>query len=104
MSCSALQQDCRKGYVDPALIQYAVRLASATRQPERYGANGISRYIAFGASPRGSIHLIEGARALAFLRGRNYVLPEDVADLAPGRAAPSPRAHLRGARGRQDAR
>jgi MoxR-like ATPase len=80
---SALQQECRNGYVDPALIQYAVRLASATRQPERYGAGELSRYIAFGASPRGSIHLIEGARALAFLRGRDYVLPEDVADLAP---------------------
>jgi MoxR-like ATPase len=80
---SALQQDCRKGYVDPALIQYAVRLASATRFPDRYGASGLSRYIAFGASPRGSIHLIEGARALAYLRGRDYVLPEDVADLAP---------------------
>jgi MoxR-like ATPase len=80
---SALQQDCRNGYVDPSLIQYAVRLASATRQPERYGAGGLSRYIAFGASPRGSIHLIEGARALAYLRGRDYVLPEDVADLAP---------------------
>jgi len=80
---STLQQDCRKGYVDPSIIQYAVRLASATRHPERYGANGLSRYIGFGASPRGSIHLVEGARALAFLRGRNYVLPEDVADLAP---------------------
>ncbi|HEV3240044.1 MAG TPA: MoxR family ATPase [Casimicrobiaceae bacterium] len=80
---SALQQDCRSGYVDPSLIQYAVRLASATRHPERYGASGLSRYIAFGASPRGSIHLIEGARALAYLRGRDYVLPEDVADLAP---------------------
>ena len=78
-----MQQECRDGYVDPALIQYAVRLASATRQPERYGAGELSRYIAFGASPRGSIHLIEGARALAFLRGRDYVLPEDVGDLAP---------------------
>src|ERR1700694_3883895 len=80
---SALQQDCRKGYIDPALIQYAVRLAAATRQPERFGAKGLSRYISFGASPRGSIHLIEAARALAFLRGRDYLLPEDVADLAP---------------------
>jgi MoxR-like ATPase len=80
---SALQQECRNGYVDPALIQYAVRLASATRYPERYGAKELARYISFGASPRGSIHLIEGARALAYLRGRNYALPEDVADLAP---------------------
>jgi MoxR-like ATPase len=79
----ALQRECRKGYVDPALIQYAVRLAAATRHPERCGAASLSKYISFGASPRGSIHLIEGARALAFLRGRDYVLPEDVTDLAP---------------------
>jgi len=80
---SALQRDCRAGYVDPSLIQYAVRLASATRDPERYGVADLAKYISFGASPRASIHLIEGARALAFLRGRDYALPEDVTDLAP---------------------
>src|SRR6266567_4206310 len=79
---AALQRQSRQGYVDPSLVQYAVRLASATRHPDRYGASGLSKYIAFGASPRGSIHLIESARALAFLRGRTYVLPEDVTDLA----------------------
>ena len=80
---SALQRDCRAGYVDPSLIQYAVRLASATRDPERYGVAELAKYISFGASPRASIHLIEAARALAFLRGRDYALPEDVTDLAP---------------------
>jgi MoxR-like ATPase len=80
---SALQQECRTGYIDPALIQYAVRLASATRNPERYGMRDLGRFIAFGASPRASIHLIEAARALAYLRGRDYLLPEDVTDLAP---------------------
>jgi MoxR-like ATPase len=80
---SALQSQCRAGYVDPALIQYAVRLASATRHPARYGVPDLAKYISFGASPRASIHLIEAARALAFLRGREYVLPEDVTDLAP---------------------
>jgi MoxR-like ATPase len=79
---AALQRECRKGFIDSALIQYAVRLASATRNPERYGARGLAKYISFGASPRASIHLIEAARALAFLRGRDYVLPEDVTDLA----------------------
>jgi MoxR-like ATPase len=79
---SALQRECRSGYVDPALIQYAVRLATATRQPERFGIKDLSRFIAFGASPRASIHLIEAARALAYLRGRDYLLPEDVTDLA----------------------
>jgi MoxR-like ATPase len=80
---SALQKQCRKAYVDPSLIQYAVRLAGATRDPERYDIPDLARYLSYGASPRASIHLIEGARALAFLRGRDYVLPEDVTDMAP---------------------
>ena len=80
---SALQNECRSVYVDPALKQYAVRLASATRDPDRYGVAGLAKYVSFGASPRASINLIEGARALAFLRGRTYVLPEDVRDLVP---------------------
>jgi MoxR-like ATPase len=78
----ALQHKCRSGYVDPSLIQYAVRLASATRDPDRFGIPNLSRYLSYGASPRASIHLIEAARALAYLRGRDYVLPEDVIDLA----------------------
>jgi MoxR-like ATPase len=80
---TALQRECRNGYVDPALIRYAVQLTAATRDPERYGIADLSKYITFGASPRASIHLIEGARALGFLRGRDYVLPEDVIDLVP---------------------
>ena len=80
---SALQRECRSIYVDPALKQYAVRLASATRDPDRYGVTGLAKYVSFGASPRASINLIEGARSLAFLRGRTYVLPEDVRDLVP---------------------
>ena len=80
---SALQHECRTGFVDPSLTQYAVRLANATRDPERFGIKDLAKYLSFGASPRASIHLIEGARALAFLRGRDYVLPEDVTDMAP---------------------
>src|SRR5688572_14818298 len=80
---AALQNECRKVYVDPMLVQYAVKLVSATRRCERYGLRDLARYITFGASPRATICLIEGARALAFLRGRDYVLPEDVADLVP---------------------
>jgi len=79
----ALQRTCRSGYVDPALIQYAVRLASATRDPARQGMDELAVYLSYGASPRACIHLIEAARALAFLRGRTYVLPEDVIDLVP---------------------
>jgi MoxR-like ATPase len=80
---NALQRECQNGYVDPSLMQYAVRLAAVTRDPDRFGVTDVSRYVSFGASPRASIHLIEGARALAFLRGRTYVLPEDVTDLVP---------------------
>jgi MoxR-like ATPase len=78
-----LQRECRRSYVDPALIQYAVRLAGATRDPERHGIADLAHYITYGASPRGSIHLIEAARALAYLRGRDYLLPQDVTDVAP---------------------
>jgi MoxR-like ATPase len=80
---SALQKECRSGYVDPSLMQYAVRLVAATREPARYGLPDLARFLTFGASPRASIHLVEGARALAFLRGRSYALPQDVADLVP---------------------
>jgi MoxR-like ATPase len=80
---SALQRECRTAYVDPSLVQYAVRLAAATRHPDRYGIADLAKYVSFGASPRASIHLVECARALAYLRGRHYVLPEDVTDLAP---------------------
>ena len=80
---ASLQGECRKVYVDPALVQYAVKLVSATRRCERYGLRDLARYITFGASPRATIGLIEGARALAFLRGRQYVLSQDVADIVP---------------------
>jgi MoxR-like ATPase len=78
-----LQDACRKVYVDPTLIQYAVKLVAATREPERFGLKDMARFVTFGASPRATIGLIEGARALAFLRGRQYALPQDVVDLVP---------------------
>jgi MoxR-like ATPase len=78
-----LQQECREVFVDPALVRYAVQLVSATRRPGRYGLAEIGKYLNFGASPRATISLVEGARALAMLRGRRYVLPEDMIDLAP---------------------
>ena len=76
-----LQHECRQIYVDPSLIQYAVKLVGATRTPARHGLGDLAKYISFGASPRATIALIEGVRALAMLRGRNYALPEDVLDL-----------------------
>ena len=76
-----LQQEVGKVYVDPSLMQYAVRLATATRDAEKFGIPEIAKYIMYGASPRASINLIIGARSLAFLRGRGYVLPQDVTDI-----------------------
>ena len=78
-----LQRLSRAGFVDPVLMQYAVKLVSATRDPSRCGLADIARYITFGASPRASINLVEAARALAFLRGRGYVFPQDMIDIAP---------------------
>ena len=69
-------------YVDPALISYAVELATATRTPASYGLVELSDYIAFGASPRGPIAVVQAARALALLRGRDYVVVEDIHALA----------------------
>lgn len=80
---AALQAECRRVYVDPALVQYAVRLVSATRTPEKHDLKELSGLLTYGASPRATINLTEGARALAMLRGRTYALPEDMTDLVP---------------------
>jgi MoxR-like ATPase len=79
---SALQARVEQVYVDPALIEYSVRLANATRRPQEVGLAKLARYVTFGASPRASINLILAARALAFIRGRDYTLPQDLLDLA----------------------
>lgn len=76
-----LRRQVEKVYVDPALIEYAVRLANATREPKKFGLPDIARFIMYGASPRASINLIITARALAFIRGREYVVPQDVVDM-----------------------
>lgn len=70
-------------YVDPALIEYAIRMVTASRKPKDFGLPELEPYILFGASPRASINLILTARALAFVRGRSYVLPQDILDMAP---------------------
>src|SRR5829696_7696711 len=77
-----LQKQADRVYVDPALMEYAVRMVNATRQPEEVGLKDLKRYIMFGASPRASINLILAGRALAFVRGRGYALPQDVLDVA----------------------
>jgi MoxR-like ATPase len=78
----ALQRAVFDIYVDPALVSYAVALATATREPETYGLGDIAPYIAYGASPRGPISVVQASRALALIRGREYALAEDVQALA----------------------
>jgi MoxR-like ATPase len=69
-------------YVDPAVVDYAVRLVAATRSPGGVGQGELERYVTYGASPRATIALVLGGRALAFLRGRDYVLPADIDEIA----------------------
>jgi len=80
---AALQQQARRVYVDPALVQYAARLVTATRAPADVDLPELAPMLSYGASPRATIALIEGARALALMRGRSYALPEDMSDLVP---------------------
>jgi MoxR-like ATPase len=69
-------------YVDRTIVDYAVALTAATRDADQVGLPKVKPFIAYGASPRGSINLIHAARALAVIRGRRYVLPSDVTELA----------------------
>jgi MoxR-like ATPase len=78
-----LQQLVDGIYVDPQVVAYAATLVAATRRPAAYGLAELSRAIQFGASPRASINLVAGARALAFVRGRRYALATDIEHLAP---------------------
>ncbi|MER7277303.1 MoxR family ATPase [Dactylosporangium sp. NPDC000244] len=78
-----MQRQVDEVYVDPSLIEYSVRLTNATRNPADVGLGDLTRYVTFGASPRASINLVLAARALAFIRGRDYVVPEDLHELAP---------------------
>ena len=78
----AFQRITSSIYVDRSLIEYAVRLTSATRRPGDYGLSELVPYVAFGASPRGAIGLVHAGRAMALIRGRNYVLPQDLQAIA----------------------
>lgn len=77
-----LQKRVDQVFVDPALIEFAVRLVTASRKPKEVGLPELERYILFGASPRASINLVLTSRSLAFVRGRDYVLPQDMLDMA----------------------
>ena len=77
-SLQGLQEEARAVYVDPALISWTVDVATATRRPRDHGLGEIADYVSFGASPRGPISLVSAGRALALIRGRDYVVPADL--------------------------
>ena len=80
-SLKGLQQAVQSVYVDPSLVAYAVSLAEATRNPAMVGLADLSAYVEYGASPRGPIALVQSARALALIHGRDYVLGTDIRSL-----------------------
>jgi MoxR-like ATPase len=79
----ALQARARNVFVHHALAEYVVRLVLATRDPARFGLPEVAGQLAYGASPRATLGLVAAGRALALLRGRDYVLPADILEIAP---------------------
>src|SRR3954470_19305778 len=77
-----LQAAASRVFVHHAIVDYVVRLVLATRNPEQVGLPEVAQWISYGASPRASLGLIAAGRALALMRGRDYVLPQDVLDVA----------------------
>jgi MoxR-like ATPase len=77
-----LSQRVREIYIDERLRDYMVALVGATRRPREIGLGELAPLIAFGASPRATLAFSEASRAVAFLRGRGYVIPEDVKEIA----------------------
>ena len=80
---SGLQKAAQSVYVDPSLIEYAVRISTATRDLPSVGLHEMTRYVTYGVSPRASIYMVLAGQALALMRGRDYTLPEDVSSVAP---------------------
>lgn len=78
-----LQNVAANSFVHHALVDYVVRVVTATRHPEQLGMNDVKSWIAFGASPRASLGIIAASRALALVRGRDYVIPQDIIDVIP---------------------
>ena len=78
-----LQDEADKVFVAREDVDYAVNLLFATREPQRFGLGELDEFLSYGASPRASLGLVAAGRALALLRGRPYVLPQDIYDVAP---------------------
>nr|WP_162291420.1 MoxR family ATPase [[Mycobacterium] stephanolepidis] len=78
-----LQDLAANNFVHHALVDYVVRVISATRNPAQFGLGDVANWISYGASPRASLGIIASARALALVRGRDYVIPQDVIEVIP---------------------
>jgi MoxR-like ATPase len=78
-----LQGAASRVFVHHALVDYVVRLVLATRTPNDHGLSDVANWVAYGASPRASLGIVAASRALALVRGRDYVLPQDVVDIVP---------------------
>lgn len=78
-----LQKAVREVFVHHALVDYVVRVTVATREPARHGLEDVARWLSYGASPRATLGAVTAARALALVRGRDYVVPQDVVDVLP---------------------
>ncbi|MGL4306045.1 MAG: AAA family ATPase, partial [Mycobacteriaceae bacterium] len=78
-----LQVLASKTFVHHALVDYVVRVIAATRTPQDFGLTDVAQWIAYGASPRATLGIIAAARALALIRGRDYVVPQDVVEVIP---------------------
>lgn len=79
-----LQQQLSTIHIDEALQKYMLQIIFATRSPKAYGLESLETYIHFGASPRASIDLLKASKALALIRGKDYVSPYDVAEVVAG--------------------
>ena len=77
-----LQTTAARVFVHHAIVDYVVRLVLATRTPQQLGLSDVAQWVSYGASPRASLGLIAAGRALALMRGRDYVLPQDILDIA----------------------
>ena len=80
----AMRDEVEKVHIDDAVTAYIVKLIYATREPQKYGVEGIAEYLEYGASPRASINLYKAVKAIAYIRGNDFVTPLDIADVLHG--------------------
>ncbi|MGK9271429.1 MoxR family ATPase [Williamsia muralis] len=78
-----LQNTAANVFVHHALVDYVVRVINATRRPAELGMHDVAGWLAYGASPRATLGIVAASRALALVRGRDYVIPQDVVELIP---------------------